>query len=79
MSFKKFFQFISEGKKPKEHDIEEVSVPDPKINADAPLSCPKCGSTKLPCECYTDDYYNSKLTQQTPRPNKIFKKNAKSK
>lgn len=73
MSFKKFFEFLSEGKKRDPKDIEEVSAPNPKVNADTPLACPKCGSFKLPCECYTDDYYNSKLSQQTPRPNKIFK------
>jgi hypothetical protein len=73
MSFKKFFEFLSEGKKKDTKDIEEVSAPKPKVNADTPLACPKCGSFKLPCECYTDDYYNSKLSQQTPRPNKIYK------
>ena len=73
MSFKKFFEFLSEGKKNNPKDIEEVSVPKPNLDSDAPLACPKCGSFQLPCECYTDDYYNSKLSQQTPRPNKIYK------
>lgn len=73
MAFKKFIEFLAEGKKPNKKDIEEVEVPKPDANPDANLACPKCGSSKLPCECYTDDYYNAKISQQTPRPNKILK------
>lgn len=73
MSFKKFFEFLTEKKKANPKDIVEVEVPKPDINPNEPLSCSKCGSSKLPCECYTEDYYNAKLTQQTPRPNKLLK------
>jgi len=73
MAFKKFKEFLLEGKKPGVKDIQDVEVPKPDLNPDANLSCPKCGSSKLPCECYTDDYYNAKISQQTPRPNKLLK------
>jgi hypothetical protein len=73
MSFKKFSEYLNEKKKPKPEDIEEVEVPKPDANPNEPLACPKCGSSKLPCECYTDDYYNAKLSQQAPRPNKLLK------
>jgi len=73
MSFKKFFEFLTEKKSADSKDIEEVKVPEPKANPNEPLACPKCGSTKMPCECYTEDYYNAKLSQQTPRPNKLLK------
>jgi len=73
MSFKKFLQFITEKKKADPKDIQDAKVPEPKIDPEAALACPKCGSTKMPCECYTDDYYNTKLQYQTPRPNKLLK------
>ena len=73
MSFKKFYQYLSEGKKPKSHDIVEVEVPRPDIDPNSALKCPKCGSSAFPCECFTDDYYNSKTPQQAPRPNKVIK------
>jgi len=73
MSFKKFFEFLSEKKSSNPKDIEEVGIPEPKANPTEPLACPKCGKTQLPCECYTDDYYNAKLPQQAPRPNKLIK------
>jgi hypothetical protein len=73
MPFKKFFEFLLEKKKSDSKDIEEVSVPKPDVKPNEPLSCPKCGSSELPCECYTDDYYNAKLPQWAPRPNKLLK------
>jgi len=73
MAFKKFFEFLTEKKSADSKDIEDVTVPQPKADPKEPLACPKCGKTKLPCECYTDDYYNAKLSQQTPRPNKLLK------
>jgi hypothetical protein len=72
MSFKKFFQFILEKKKPSDKDIEEIEAPKPDSPAE-PLSCPKCGSSRLPCECYTDDYYDAKKSHQTPRPSTTIK------
>jgi hypothetical protein len=78
MSFKKFYQFLIEGKKPKKHEIKEVEAPKPKIDPNSALKCPKCGSSAFPCDCFIDDYYNSKLTQQTPKPNTTIKPNEKS-
>ena len=78
MTFKKFSQFIAESKKPDKKDIEEASVPKPDAAPDANLACPKCGSSSLPCECYTDDYYNAKISQQTPNPNTVIKPKKKS-
>jgi hypothetical protein len=72
MIFKKFAQFIFE-KKGDSKDIEDAQPPKPALDPSVPLKCPKCGQTTSPCECYTDDYYNAKLGQQTPRPNKIVK------
>lgn len=73
MLFKKYIEFLTEKKKSDPKDIEEVKIPEPKANPAEPLACPKCGGTQLPCECYTKDYYNAKLAQQTPRPNKLIK------
>lgn len=75
--FKKFFQFISEGKKPKPHDIEQADPTNPPIDPAIVTKCPKCGSTGMICDCYTDDYYNAKLPQQAPRPNKKVKPKTK--
>ena len=47
--------------------------PSPELDPSVPTKCPKCGQTSSPCECYTDDYYNAKISQQTPRPNRIIK------
>lgn len=78
MAFKKFIEFLLEKKKQGSDDIQDVEVPKPDANPDADLACPKCGSSRLPCECYTDDYYNAKIPQQTPRPNKIIKPKKKT-
>jgi hypothetical protein len=45
---------------------------DPSI----PLVCPKCGEADMLCACYTDDYYNARLQQQTPK-GKIIKTKTK--
>lgn len=72
MHFKKYSDYLLEKKKDSK-DIEEVEIPKPEADSEIPLTCPKCGSTSLPCKCYTEDYYNAKLGQQTPRPGKTHK------
>ena len=67
MSFKKFTQFITEKKKGDNKDIEQVDADNPKIDPAIALKCPKCGSSDKVCNCYTDDYYNAKIPQQTPK------------
>lgn len=65
--FKKFKDFLLEKEKdPK--DIEEAMPESPKIDPLAPKKCSKCGSYKFPCKCYTEDYYDAKSPQNTPRP-----------
>jgi hypothetical protein len=73
MLFKKYYQYLIEGKKPKSHEIRETEVPQPKVDPNTALKCPKCGSSEFPCDCFSNDYYDAKLPQQTPRPNKIVK------
>jgi len=79
MSFKRYAEFVSEKKKEDKKDIEEVKIPDAKIDPATGLTCPKCGSSKMPCECYTDDYYDAEITQQTPKPQKTKKGNPNGK
>ena len=67
MSFKKFDQFIFEKKKGDKKDIEQVSADSPAIDPAVTLQCPKCGASDKVCNCYTDDYYNAKIPQQTPK------------
>lgn len=67
MSFKKFNQFIFEKKKGDKKDIEEVKADSPAIDPAITLTCPKCGNSDKVCNCYTDDYYNAKVPQQTPK------------
>ena len=67
MSFKKFNQFIFEKKKGDKKDIEEVTADTSKVDPAISLQCPKCGATDKVCNCYTDDYYNAKVPQQTPK------------
>ena len=59
--FKKFFQFIQEGKKPKTHEIEQADPENPPVDPSIVTKCPKCGSSGRICDCYT------------PRPNKKVK------
>jgi len=73
MAFKKFLEYILEKKKSDSKDIQDVMPPSPELDPSVPTKCPKCGQTSSPCECYTDDYYNAKISQQTPRPNRIIK------
>ena len=42
--FKKFFQFISEGKKPKPHEIQQADPQSPPVDPSIVTKCPKCGS-----------------------------------
>lgn len=77
--FKKFDEFISE-ERIKVSQLAEEN-PDPEMETPKSVvddKCPKCGSTKVPCECYTEDYYDSKLAQQTPKPTKVKKGNPKN-
>jgi hypothetical protein len=67
MVFKKFIQFITEKKKGNSKDIEEVSADKPNIDPTISLACPKCGNSDKVCNCYTDDYYNAKTPQNTPK------------
>lgn len=71
MNFKSFKEFILEKKADK--DIQDVVPPKPDLDPSVPLTCPKCGKTSSPCDCYIDDYYNSKYPQQAPKPTKIIK------
>lgn len=73
MYFKKYSIFILEKNKKDKKDIEEAEIPNPELDEEMPLSCSKCGSLSLPCKCYTEDYYNAKLSQQTPKPSKTKK------
>jgi hypothetical protein len=78
MLLKRFFQFVNE-KKGKIEDIQQAEPLSPAIDPSVVLKCPKCGETGSVCKCYTDDYYNAKLPQQAPRPNKKIKpKNEKN-
>lgn len=77
--FKTFRDFILE-KRIKTSPLAE-EIPDPEVETPKSVAddkCPKCGSTKVPCECYTEDYYDSKLSQQTPKPTVINKGNPKN-
>jgi len=69
MNFKSFSRFVNEDKK----DITDAEAPKASVDSDSKL-CPKCGKSNLPCKCYTDDYYDAKLQQQTPKPTKTIKK-----
>ena len=74
MTFKKFFSYLNEKKKSDAKDIQDVSIPVPNTkDPNEPLACPKCGTSKLPCECYTEDYYNAKLSHWAPRPNRVIR------
>ena len=78
MIFKKFIEYILEGKKvdPKKKDIEDVQPQMKDSDPSIPLVCPKCGEADMLCACYTDDYYSAKLQQQTPK-GKIIKTKTK--
>lgn len=71
--FKKFLDFLNEtSNRIKTSNLSE-KIPDPTIEKSKKVDdglCPKCGSDKIPCNCSVDDYYDSKLPQQTPKPNK---------
>lgn len=76
--FKKFIEFLTEERIKTKQLSEEI--PDPEVETPKSVTsdrCPKCGSTKVPCECYTEDYYDSKLSQQTPKPTKVKRGNPK--
>jgi uncharacterized C2H2 Zn-finger protein len=73
MHFKKYSDYLNEKKDKDSKDIEEVEIPKPDLDPEIALACPKCGSSSLPCKCFTEDYYNAKLGQQTPRPGKTVK------
>jgi hypothetical protein len=77
MSFKKYSEFISE--KEDQKDIIEVKIPTQKNDPSVSLKCPKCGSSRMPCECYIDDYYDAEISQQTPKPQKTKKGNPNGK
>lgn len=79
--FKKFNEFLlsekEESKKPKKTSQLAEEMPDPELETPKSVlsdKCPKCGSTKVPCECAVDDYYDSKLPQQAPKPTKKYTK-----
>jgi hypothetical protein len=76
--FKKFLDFVVEGRIKTSQLAEEI--PDVELETAKSVSddkCPKCGSTQVPCLCYTDDYYDSKTPQQAPKPTKTKKGNPK--
>lgn len=78
-TFKRFRDYLSE-ERIKTLQLSE-EIPDPVLETPKSVTddaCPKCGSTKIPCLCYTEDYYDSKLSQQTPKPTKIKKGNPKN-
>jgi hypothetical protein len=79
MLFKKFIDYILEGKKvdPKKKDIEDVQPKVKEGDPNIPLACPKCGEEGMVCNCYTDDYYSAKTPQYTPK-GKILKTNGKA-
>lgn len=80
MIFKKFIDFILEAAKvdPKKKDIEDVQPQVKDSDPSVPLVCPKCGESNQICNCYTDDYYNAKTPQYTPKGKK-FKTHGKNK
>lgn len=61
-TFKKFNAFL-EGKS----DIESTEEPLPIGKLIPSKKCSKCGSYDLHCKCYTKDYYDAKLQQQSPK------------
>jgi hypothetical protein len=67
MAFKKFIQFITEKKKGDSKDIEQANPDSPNVDPTIAEKCPKCGSSDKVCNCFTDDYYNAKIPQQTPK------------
>lgn len=78
MIFKKFIDYIIEGKKvdPGKKDIEDVQPKTKDSDPSIPLTCPKCGETNMICACYTDDYYSVKSQQMIPK-GKIIKTKTK--
>lgn len=78
MIFKKFIDYILEGKKvdPKKKDIEDVQPQMKDSDPSIPLVCPKCGESDMICACYTSDYYSSKSQQMIPK-GKIIKTKTK--
>ena len=78
MIFKKFIDYILEGKKvdPKKKDIEDVQPQMKDSDPSVPLVCPKCGETDMICACYTSDYYSSRSQQMIPK-GKIIKTKTK--
>jgi hypothetical protein len=78
MLFKRYKEFINEiagpptkdaGKKKKKDpkDIESADPLVPPVDPEVQTTCPKCGSTSAPCQCYIDDYYNARTPQWAPR------------
>jgi hypothetical protein len=67
MPFKKFIDYILEKKKDDKSKIEDVKPDTPPIDSSVPLVCPKCGESAKICDCYSDDYYNAKTPQYTPK------------
>lgn len=61
-TFKKFNIFL-EGKSDIDDPIE--ILPSGKLIPSK--KCSKCGSYDLPCKCYSKDYYDAKLQQQSPK------------
>lgn len=78
MIFKKFIDYILEGKKvdPKKKDIEDVQPQMKDSDPSVPLVCPKCGESDMICACYTSDYYSSRSQQMIPK-GKIIKTKTK--
>ena len=78
MIFKKFIDYILEGKKvdPKKKDIEDVQPQMKDSDPSIPLVCPKCGESDMVCACYTDDYYSARSQQMIPK-GKIIKTKTK--
>jgi hypothetical protein len=66
MTFKRFKQFILEGKGKDPKDIEEAMPLSQDIDPKDKGKCPKCGSSDQPCKCYTEDYYDAKMPRYNP-------------
>lgn len=74
MKVKKFIEYIAEQKEKDKKDLEDAQPPKPAEDPSLVMKCPKCGNTEKVCKCFTQDYYNAKTPQTTPKPQKKSKK-----